>query len=381
LDSIAVDEAHCTIPARRGYATFEGGMLKSLYVENLTVFGKARIEFSSQLNVIVGENGVGKSHLLKVPYAVLAASAEEGGKPNAGPPTRLGLYPKLSAKLVGVLRPEEVGRLVRRTTKATRCKIQCRFDDPKLDLDFSFKTTSQFVSVGGFPPKWVDKAPVFIPTRELLTIYPGFVSVYENHYLEFEESWRDTCLLLGAPLVRGPREVRVHESLKPLEEAMGGKIELDKNGRFYLNIPERGRMEMPLVAEGHRKLAMIARLIATGSLLDKGYLFWDEPETNLNPKLIKQVARTILHLCQNGIQVFVATHSLFLLRELDILLRSPDLQRNKARFIGLQAGDDGVEVEQGDTIDDIGAITALDEELSQSDRYLATERLADAQAR
>jgi hypothetical protein len=39
-----------------------------------------------------------------------------------------------------------------------------------------------------------------------------------------------------------------------------------------------GTMEMPLVAEGLRKLAMVARLISTGTLLDKGYLFWDKPE-------------------------------------------------------------------------------------------------------
>ena len=82
-------------------------------------------------------------------------------------------------------------------------------------------------------------------------------------------------------------------------------------------------MEMPLVAEGHRKFAMLARLIATGALLDKGYLFWDEPETNLNPKLIKEVASTILHLCRSGIQVFAATHSLFLLREFHIQLQNP----------------------------------------------------------
>ncbi len=39
-------------------------------------------------------------------------------------------------------------------------------------------------------------------------------------------------------------------------------------------------MEMHLVAEGLRKLAMIARLIANGSLVDKVSLFWDEPEAN-----------------------------------------------------------------------------------------------------
>lgn len=43
------------------------------------------------------------------------------------------------------------------------------------------------------PKARVDAAPAYLPTRELLTIYPGFVSVYENHYLEFEETWRDTA--------------------------------------------------------------------------------------------------------------------------------------------------------------------------------------------
>ena len=82
------------------------------------------------------------------------------------------------------------------------------------------------------------------------------------------------------------------------------------------------------MAEGLRKLAMIARLIATGSLIGTGSLFWDEPEANLNPKVIKNVARTILQLCQSGIQVFVASHSLFLMRELDILLRPANSTRS-----------------------------------------------------
>jgi predicted ATP-dependent endonuclease of OLD family len=158
-----------------------------------------------------------------------------------------------------------------------------------------------------------------------------------------------------------------------LEQAMGGAIELDRNGRFYLNIPGQGRMEMPLVAEGLRKLAMLARLIATGSVLDKGCLFWDEPEANLNPKLIKQVANTILQLGQSGIQMFIATHSLFLLRELQILLQSLIFKEVHPRFFGLQFSDDGVIVSQGQTVDDIGSITALDEELSQSDRYLKAD--------
>ena len=105
--------------------------------------------------------------------------------------------------------------------------------------------------------------------------------------------------------------------------------------------------------------------------MDKGYLFWDEPEANLNPKLVKLIVQTILDISQSGIQVFIATHSLFLLRELYILQQSKETV--DARFFGLHLKDDGVEVHQGETMDDIGDISALDEELSQSDRYLYIE--------
>lgn len=345
-------------------------MLKSLHIENLTVFPVANLGFSPNLNVIIGENGAGKSHLLKLPYAVLAASAEEGRKSSVSVPTKGVFQPKLSEKLIGVFRPESLGRLARRKPGINKCDVQCRFQNLALDLQFTFTTKSKEVCIVKLPKAWADKPPVYLPTRELLTIYPGFLPVYEGHYLDFEETWRDTCLLLGAPALRGAREARIRELLKPLEDAMGGRVELDKNGRFYLANKE-GRMEMPLVAEGWRKLAMIAQLLATGSLLDKGYLFWDEPESNLNPRLIKEVARIVLRVCLNGIQVFIATHSLFLMREFDILLREPEFNDMKVRFIALQKGDGGVEVEQGDTIDDISTIVALDEELSQSDRYLA----------
>jgi predicted ATPase len=118
---------------------------------------------------------------------------------------------------------------------------------------------------------------------------------------------------------------------------------------------------------------MLSRLIATGALLDKGYLFWDEPEANLNPRLIQSVARSILDLSGSGIQVFIASHSLFLLREIEILLASDAYKSVKARFFGLHRElASAVTVLQGASVADIGSIAALDEELRQSDRFLAT---------
>ena len=347
-------------------------MLKSLHIENFTVFPKAELLFGRHLNVIIGENGTGKSHLLKAAYAAIAVSA---ARRNGGTEvlSKAQLQPALAEKLQSVFRPDGLWRLVRRKTGRGKCRLSYTFDSSNLNLAFTFSTVARTeVTVETAPTARVEKLPIFLPTRELLTIYPGFVSLYETTHLPFDETWRDTCLLLGAPLARGPRQARIKELLTPLEKAMGGYIELDQAGRFYLNL-DSGKMEMHLVAEGLRKLAMVARLIATGSLLDKGYLFWDEPESNLNPKFIKTVAKTILQIAESGVQVFIATHSLFLLRELHIL-QQRDFARLETRCFGLHLEPDGaVRVKQGNTMDEVGSIAALDEGLEQSERYMESE--------
>ena len=347
-------------------------MLRELMLKNFTVFPKANFQFAEGLNVIVGENGAGKSHILKAAYSIVAVSARGERDSGSFTPTKTYLEPAIAKKLRRVFRPDELGRLVRRQAGRSRCEVEAKFEWKTLDISFSFNTASKTeVAVGLVPSKWEGQQPVFLPTRELLTIYPGFVSLYETTELPFEETWRDTCILLGAPLARGPRLQAINELLMPLEEQLGGKVVLDES-HFYLKTAN-GKMEAHLVAEGMRKLAMVARLIATGSLVGTGSLYWDEPEANLNPKVIKHVAKTILQLAASGIQVFIASHSLFLLRELDLSVKSDEFKAVETRFFGLHPDKNGVGVQQGDTIDDIGKIDALDEELEQSDRDLEVE--------
>ncbi|ATW44693.1 AAA family ATPase [Glaesserella parasuis] len=340
-------------------------MLKKLVLKNFTVFNEVDLNFSPHLNVIIGENGMGKSHILKLAYSLIACNA------SAFSVSKTQMQKNYADKLINVFRPESLGRLVRRKQGRERCEISAKFENDFYNCQFSFATSSKSeVQIDILPKSKIENNPVFLPTRELLTIYPNFVHTYNNHYLEYEETYYDTCLLLGNYLAKGPREERAKELLKPLEEAMGGKTVLD-NGRFYLSIQGQGTMEIPLVAEGLRKLAMIARLIATGSLLGKGALFWDEPEANLNPKLIKTVAKIILQLCNNGIQIFIATHSLFLLRELEILSKRQEFAHLKQFYFGLKTIDNGIAVDQGDSINQLEVLTLLDEELEQSDRFLA----------
>ena len=345
-------------------------MLQSLGITNFTVFKQADLTFARGLNVIVGANGTGKTHLLKLPYAVMAMSAEEGKK-RSEPPTKALLQTRIAEKLSNVFRPEDrIGRLVHRQQGRNRCDVQLRFTAAKTALTFGFSSLAKSeVVVKTPPPRWHDSPPAFIPTRELLTVYPGFVPLYETRHLEFDETWRDTCLLLGAPALRGPREATIGHLLAPLESQLGGRVVLESNGRFYLRPFNASNMEMPLVAEGWRKLAMLVRLISTGSLLDKGCLFWDEPEANLNPQLIREIAKAIVGICNAGVQVLVATHSLFLLREFELLLECEFAQVER-RYFALRRGEDGVDVSQSDEIGDVEPLLLLDEELAQSDRFV-----------
>ena len=153
---------------------------------------------------------------------------------------------------------------------------------------------------------------------------------------------------------------------------MTGKVELNDAGRFYLTV-EGVSMEMHLVAEGLRKLAMIARLIATGSLVDKGFLFWDEPEANLNPRVVKLIAKTILHLCQSGIQVFLASHSLFLLASSKFSCRTPNSRTPRRASSVCVATATGFRFSRATVLTTSARSMRLQEELSQSDRYLESE--------
>src|SRR5271156_2678539 len=118
-------------------------MLRSLSIENLTVFPKANLEFGRNLNVIIGENGTGKTHVLKVAYAAIAANARRGGDPSQEPFTKASLQTAIAEKLRGVFRPDEPGRLARRARGHSKCLLDYRFDPPEFNLEFTFSTSAK----------------------------------------------------------------------------------------------------------------------------------------------------------------------------------------------------------------------------------------------
>ena len=81
-------------------------MLSSLKLSNFTVFADADFKFSQHLNVVVGENGTGKSHMLKAAYTVAAVSARGEKDSGSAVPSKSYLEKAIAKKLRGVFKPQ-----------------------------------------------------------------------------------------------------------------------------------------------------------------------------------------------------------------------------------------------------------------------------------
>src|SRR5690606_15735700 len=111
--------------------------------------------------------------------------------------------------------------------------------------------------------------------------------------------------------------------------------------------------EAHLLSEGQRKIASLVRLIVNGSLTRNDVLFWDEPEANLNPKLVTRVAEALRAMATAGVQIFISSHDYLLTQELSLAVEHADRQparlRAPIRFFALSRTEtEGVQVMPGD---------------------------------
>ena len=277
-------------------------MFKSLYLENFTAFKDIKLNFSDNINVFIGENGTGKTHLMKLIYCLQQNSQD---------------VDKLEEKLINSFRVKHTGRLVHRKQGVTNAKVILKENLTRsIELQFDNSRSHKFnLKTSKKNKNSENSSPVFIPVKEVLSFAPGFISLYDKYDLAFEEIYYDIVKQAYLPPRKGMPLHDERPLLELIRKTLGGKVKISGD-EFQLS--SRGaNLEMSLVAEGHRKLALIWQLIHNGSLSSNNTLFWDEPEANLNPYLMKDVAKILVMLAQRDVQIFVATHNYAFLKELE----------------------------------------------------------------
>ncbi|MBF0531436.1 MAG: AAA family ATPase, partial [Deltaproteobacteria bacterium] len=287
-------------------------MIKQLILSKFTAFESLDLEFSPGVNIFIGENDTGKTHILKVIYSACDITSSKKS---------------FAEKLVKVFLPsaEQPGRLVKRAAGDATGSVELYRLLPetgqsiniKLSMTRLLKKTDEAV-LSGAHKQWL-KNPlksVYVPVKDMLANAPGFIAMYEKHDLHFEEVYPDILYRAFWPLLRDPIDDSRQQCLEMLQTLMGGFIE-QQGEEFFLN-RKRGVIEFTLLAEGFRKLALLWLLIQNGTLSDGAVLCWDEPETNLNPRMMQPVVKILIGLQRLGVQIFLSTHNYVILKEFDL---------------------------------------------------------------
>jgi ABC-type hemin transport system ATPase subunit len=306
-----------------------------IQLDRFTAFESLDFRPSPGINLLIGANGTGKTHLMKIAYAACDVSKT---------------VQAFSEKLVTAFLPSQraLGRLVKRQAKSSTANVRVSRGSDILALSFSSHVKDwkhpKVVTTG--TANWQAKPieSVYIPVKEMLANAPGFRSLYARREVHFESIYADIIDRAYLPILRGPHDASRKALLKALQRCMDGKV-VEKKEEFFLK-NKQGELEFTLLAEGLRKLGLLWLLIQNGVLVNGAVLFWDEPETNLNPQLFSVVVDILLQLHRMGVQVFVSTHDYAILKEFELAAAPEDAIAYHALYRPAPAS--GVVVETAD---------------------------------
>lgn len=308
--------------------------LEKVYLDNFTVFENLEIDFCNGINVLIGENGTGKTHLLKVLYAFCESNTLSKN-------SKL-LFPEMLSQCFFT---EQFRTLFHRGQNPLKISIdinekkymyqavvreeiskEAQLKPPLNDLEIALQIDGQRTRE--------EVRTAFIPAKDMLT-HAGIEKDYVERYIPFDKTLIDILFKSGMSELREPSPT-AREVLNGIKSIIGGTV-LFENNTYYIQHEDQ-EISFQSEAEGFKKLSVLWRLVATGLLEPGTILFWDEPEANINPQYIPALADILYTLQAAGIQIVLATHDYVLAKYLEIKRRSED----SARFHSLYFDDDGV---------------------------------------
>ena len=236
--------------------------ITQIKLENFTVFKDAEISFDKGINIFIGENGTGKTHILKVLY-----SACQAANPKVS----------LSNKIVRTMLRDALVK-GEETWEKTFCEI----------------------------------SSIFIPAKEILSNGYNLTAAVEKDNVRFDDTYIDIINSAKVDISVGRNSADRDNRLKAIEKIINGTVFYDsKKDEFYLK-KGNSKQEFNLVAEGVRKMALLWQLVKNGTLEKGSVLFWDEPEANINPAYLSVIVELLYELQKSGVQIFISTHDYML---------------------------------------------------------------------
>ncbi|MBF0604611.1 MAG: ATP-binding protein [Nitrospirae bacterium] len=321
-------------------------MFSSLELTNFTSFAQLDWPDHSAMNVIIGENDTGKTHLLKMLYSVgrsinLYFQKKDGPQPRPWMDCFIHklswtMQPKKNdyfyllhdnKKGMEIISCVGNGRLSFVMPDVSKIEIDPLGVPKPLPIIHMFDGINPIGPVVFFPPKEILTAMHAIEATRRRMEIAGF----DDTYLDLIDDFRI------APTY-GEIGINLKEILTKIRKTLNDG-EIDEEDHHFVYRREGETYSMSLTAEGFKKIGVLSRLILNRSLTQGSVLLVDEPEVNLHPQAIIALADILFALSQAGIQVYAATHSYFFLKRIEQLAR---LTKTKTSLVDLRKSPTGV---------------------------------------
>lgn len=263
------------------------------------------LDFCDGINVIIGENGVGKTSILKMIYAATQWSIKQ---------TELGKTKKLLNFFSNHLKDDEI--LKNADHKKDYCAFTVSDGEHKFEYSLSHGGIFTFDDWLG-----LNIVSVYIPASEMLSHAKGFLAMNQKYNMPFDGTQVDIIVNASLPETNEITPT-MSETLSILSKVIQGEV-VQESDVFYVQKKGGQKVDFSLEAEGFRKFGLLWKLIRNGLLEPNTILLWDEPEANLNPELYPVLVEVLLKLQEKGVQVFLATHSYNFAKYLEIRRKEP----------------------------------------------------------
>lgn len=113
----------------------------------------------------------------------------------------------------------------------------------------------------------------------------------------------------------------ISELADSLEEVLGGEFVFSGDDLVFKDRDTNNSISKNLISFGMTNIGMIHALLKNNVITPGSFVFLDEPETNLHPEWQVLLTRTLLSLADNDINIVMATHSIDMLKALEVGLK------------------------------------------------------------
>ena len=287
-------------------------MISSLSMKNFGPLASVDWKGLKKINLIIGNNGTGKTFLLKAVYSAIKASEEykRGNDPRK-------FSEILASKLYWTFQTDKLGDLVSRGQQ-DKLEFQMEMGEGKISYSFGDSTVTTLVDVLEIlNPRLANS--LFLPEKEILTLYKVIIDSRDRAKMfGFDDTYYDLAKVISIQPKKGRNYQQFSDARHTIAEVVGGKVYYDENDRW---VYKQGRYIFPIniASEGVKKLAILDTLLGNHYLDKDSVIFIDEPEATLHPQAISQFMEAIYSLSESGIQFLISTHSYFVIKGLSLI--------------------------------------------------------------